>query len=308
MTMPIFYKAVAPQLRENAWPTISLHPATKTPAIKWSGRNTALPTPARIAWECRVFGEFSCGIAIPPNVLAIDSDITDWPLQREILAQAKIFLGKPAMIRVGNPPKLMLFYGAARGVRSAKIHPIELFCGTGQVAAFGIHPKTGTAYEWRGGSPLQLKPSELQPIVTMAALENFLRAAAPLLRPMREARELATSGKITPILRGAQPTNPSTARLRELVTAHNGLILPGVMAWIAEVGARGTDRHNTVVALCGYLVHHGWSCEDVFRLVPCINHAFGDGCWRDEVARAVVHAQSRKWQALKSQPHIFGGS
>ena len=286
------------------WSPLPLKPDTKIPAIKWRGRNAAPPLLERITWEATKFSLHACGIAVPPGVLALDLDITDWAVQREVVNRVRKYLGKPAMIRVGNAPKLMLFFAAAPNVRSFKAHPIEGFCGTGQVAAFGIHHKTGLPYRWFGGSPLAMPPGELQPVVTMAAVSCFLSAAAPLLHPLRAVRAMPARGR-----RAAQAVtlNPMTGRLRELIAAHGGLILSGVEAWLAEVGARGSERHNSIVSLCGYLVHHGWGAGEVMRLVPSINLAFGEGDWAGEVESALAHAQSRQRTMLNGSLTISHG-
>ena len=45
-------------------------------------------------------------------------------------------------------------YRADGSVNSRKPHPLELFCGSGQVAVFGWHQKAGAPYQWLDQSPL----------------------------------------------------------------------------------------------------------------------------------------------------------
>jgi hypothetical protein len=304
MADPTLYEDVALPLWHRGWSPVPLKPDTKIPAIKWGTRNTAPPSLERMAWEARKFHAYACGIAVPRGVLALDLDITDGATQHAIVKLVVKHFGKPAMIRVGNAPKLMLFFAAAPDVQSFKAHPIEGFCGTGQIAAFGVHHKTGMPYRWFGASPLVLQPGELHPTVTREALIGFRSVATPIVQSQHAVRSIPVRSR-----RAAKaiPPNPITARLRELIAAHSGLIMPGAVAWITEVGARGTERHNSIISLCGYLVHHGWGATDVMRPVPCINLAFGEGDWSGEVERAVTHAQSRRLAALNISPTISYG-
>ncbi len=142
--VPTTYAATAARLAANGWPPIALYPDTKQPCVRWKGRNAAPLDAAALRREMRAFPHAVCGIAVPNTVLAVDVDVLDQAVVNQVLDAAKATLGRFSMVRIGRAPKVMLFYGvAAPGtVRSRKLHPLELFCGSGQVTAFGIHEFT----------------------------------------------------------------------------------------------------------------------------------------------------------------------
>jgi hypothetical protein len=167
--VPTRYEDVAPPLVDNGWATVPLHPDTKIPSRKhW---------PDRIAWPLEILRSevarelswrgdadrraSACGIVIPPIIVAIDSDLLD-PHHSATLWRIMLErLGQPAMVRVGASPKWMAFYRAQPGITSRRLPGLDVFSGSGQFAAFGIHHKTRLAYRWSERNPLNTRPEEL---------------------------------------------------------------------------------------------------------------------------------------------------
>jgi hypothetical protein len=131
-------------------------------------------------------------LAIQPEIIAIDLDIVH---PNHAVAAAGLideFLGVTPLVRVGSPPKCVRIYRNGDGVRSQKLHPVEIFAGTGQIVAFGWHPEAGRPYHWPGGSPLNLAADSTQiPPVTRAQLSHFIKDLFRLVprRPLPARKE-----------------------------------------------------------------------------------------------------------------------
>ena len=89
--------------------------------------------------------------------------------------QADEILGTTPLVRVGLAPKHIRVYRADDDhIRSRKLHPIEIFSGSGMFVGFGWHAKADRPYVWPQESPLTLDAdSRAIPAVTRAQLERF---------------------------------------------------------------------------------------------------------------------------------------
>jgi hypothetical protein len=320
VTVPTHYDEVALTLVDNGWPPVPLHPQTKVPTRRgWPHR--ALMTPERLRPE--VMRELSwrggadrrhcaCGIAVPAITLGIDCDLTETEANDKVRCILHETLGAPTMARIGNLPKWMAVYGAAPGIYSRKLGGVELFCGTGQIAAFGMHATTGRPYYWSKRSPLNTRPDELRR-VTKRQVDAFV--AALLAENVLQPRQRKVHGKGTPDVSPQAPhagvvhgRYPATERLHALLGDCGGLVKPAVARLIADTGQAGHDRHNCIVAVCGYLVHVRWLNDQISEfLVPLANDHFSDGDWSFEVARATAHARNRTAARLLAAHGMLGG-
>ena len=52
------------------------------------------------------------------------------------------------LTRYGKRPRLVMGFRTRGTLGSVKVHPIEMFLGSGQVVVWGTHPGTGKPYEW----------------------------------------------------------------------------------------------------------------------------------------------------------------
>ena len=120
---PTRYVEAALTVVEQGWASVPLHPATKIPSRrKWQLRVGLSSADLRreVERELRWRGDAdrrasAVGIVVPPSVLAIDCDLL---IGGEAIWQAMLeTFGAPDMVRVGQPPKFMGFYGAEPGVR-----------------------------------------------------------------------------------------------------------------------------------------------------------------------------------------------
>jgi hypothetical protein len=97
-------------------------------------------------------------------VVAVDIDVLDEDLVKEIIDLAVKMLGPVDFRRVGQGPKVSVFYRALDQVPTFAATVVEIFCtpGSKQVLLFGKHPETGGEYEWTGlCSPLSHRLEQL---------------------------------------------------------------------------------------------------------------------------------------------------
>jgi hypothetical protein len=178
MPAPIDFATVALGVAERGWRPFPGWQETKVPAMRgWPGLNEA-------EWDCTdliaAIAEYQpataycCCLAVQPEIVAIDIDITN-PEHADIAAKlADDQLGKTPLVRIGFAPKCVRIYRNGGGVRSRKLHPLELYSGSGQIVGFGWHQKAGRPYLWPNASPLDLNADSAEiPPVTQAQLNRF---------------------------------------------------------------------------------------------------------------------------------------
>jgi hypothetical protein len=191
---PEFGVAAIP-MHENGWRPIPLNQSTKIPAE--AGWDISNKQPYSLA-ELRQIAEFhydaATGIALPPTNVALDIDITDEPIAAEVTEIANSVFGKTPLIRIGLAPKSVLIYRTDGTVTGTKPHPIEIYCGSGQVVAFGWHAKANKPYGWPNENPLTITADHHSiPVVTAAQMAQFLKQVQPLLAQVRKNNKRVTS-------------------------------------------------------------------------------------------------------------------
>ena len=156
----IDFATVALRVAERGWRPFPGWQETKVPAMRgWPGLNEA-------EWDCTdliaAIAEYQpamaycCCLAVQPQIVAVDIDITN-PEHADIAGKlADDQLGKTPLVRVGFAPKCVRIYRNGGGVKSRKLHPLELYSGSGQIVGFGWHQKAGRPYLWPNASPLDL--------------------------------------------------------------------------------------------------------------------------------------------------------
>ncbi|HEY4736592.1 MAG TPA: bifunctional DNA primase/polymerase, partial [Xanthobacteraceae bacterium] len=158
--IPIAFAAVAQRVAGRGWRPFPGLQETKVPAMRgWPGLNQA-------EWDCAdlaaVIDEYQpavaycCCLAVQPEIAVIDIDITNLEHADIAARLADDILGQTPLVRIGLPPKCVRIYRNGGSVRSRKLHPLEIYSGSGQVVGFGWHQKAGRPYLWPNASPLDL--------------------------------------------------------------------------------------------------------------------------------------------------------
>lgn len=153
----------------------------KRPQIKgWSSFH---PKPEQIDGQIRRYPNHTNTGILCGGVVAVDIDVPDAAAAEHLRSMALALPNADrALQRVGRAPK-MTFIFRASAARRKKITAkyvvgghdcqIEILGHGQQFVAFGIHPDTGTEYEWIGPSPLDVPFSEL-PEIDADAIDAFV--------------------------------------------------------------------------------------------------------------------------------------
>jgi len=178
---PSLFVQLAPTLVKNGWRPIPGYADTKRPSItRWNDLNNAQWPPDKLdetlEGQGQLEGEIVC-LAIQREIVAVDLDILDEQQAQAAYDFALRFLGQTPLVRIGLAPKKVLIYRNDGTIKSRKLHPIEIFAGSGQVVGFGFHAKAGRDYQWPHKSPLELVVDDPSiPMISQSQLDQFLNA------------------------------------------------------------------------------------------------------------------------------------
>jgi hypothetical protein len=216
--VPFTFAAVARQLAEHGWRPFPGLQTSKVPAMPgWSGLNHYEWDDADLAatiTDYQPVDDYACCLAAQPEIVALDADIVDPEHAAHADKLADDILGVTPLLRIGLAPKCIRIYRAGDRIRSRKLHPLEIFSGSGQFIAFGWHAKARRPYIWPHESPLTVSSdSQAIPVVTQAKLDRFTSALFKVvprrLLPTRQGR-----------LGGVGAPQTVGDRLRMLTTLH----------------------------------------------------------------------------------------
>lgn len=175
----ISFSAVAQRVARRGWRPFPGRQTLKIPAMRgWPGLNLAPWDENDLAAavdEYRPDDAYCCCLAVQPEVVAIDLDIVD-PAQAAFAEKcADEILGSTPLQRIGMAPKSVRIYRNGGDIKSRKLHPLEIFAGSGQIVGFGWHIKAARPYLWPVASPLDfdVDSSEI-PLIADHQLNRFL--------------------------------------------------------------------------------------------------------------------------------------
>ena len=278
---PITFAAVAQPLAQQGWRPFPGYQASKTPAMRgWPGLNGAEWDDADLVAAIGDYQPddlFCCCLAAQPEIVAIDLDIVDHENAAFADRLADNILGRTPLVRIGFAPKQIRVYRNSGGIHSRKLHPLEIFAGTGQFIAFGWHEKAGRPYLWPDASPLTISAdSDAIPLVTPSQLNHFstelFKVVPRRLLPTRQGR----------------PGGPQTIgeRLNMLTTFHGswrraaaivlGEAVEGCRndtAWIVIASAAGRGIREDVVWELFEKHFRGWSGISDVQIASMIERA-----------------------------------
>ncbi|MGA0530783.1 bifunctional DNA primase/polymerase [Hansschlegelia sp. KR7-227] len=198
-----FFSVYGPLLLEKGWST---YPQERTgrrlPAriegevIAWSQYQTERPSKAMGAKWSLHSPTSNVAVIMGPssgNAIAIDVDVTDEELSVQIENLATTILGDTEYRRIGNAPKIMMFYRFAetasfnkRTLRLAveddetvaSEHMVEILAKNSTVTFYGRHHSTGARFQWLE-HPAKVSPEALI-VITEAQLAQFEEALGKL--------------------------------------------------------------------------------------------------------------------------------
>jgi hypothetical protein len=181
----------------------------------WSGLNLLEWDETDLAATISEFqpaDNYACCFAVQAEIVVIDIDISDLEHAEYAKRLADTVLGETPLLRIGCAPKCIRIYRPGEHVSSRKLHPLEIFSGSGQFIAFGWHEKAGRPYLWPDESPLTIAADDAGiPAISRAQLDQFSTELFEVV-----PRRLVPTKQNRP---GGAPTTVAE-RLRMLTTLH----------------------------------------------------------------------------------------
>ena len=292
MDTPITFAAAAQPLAERGWRPFPGRQSSKIPAMcGWPGLNVAEWDRADLEAtraEYQPTDDFCCCLAVQPEVTAVDLDILDAGHAATADSLANDILGKTPLVRIGYAPKQVRIYRSGDVIRSRKLHPLEIFSGSGQFIGFGWHQKAGRPYIWPELSPLDVcADSDVIPLVTRAQLDRFafelFKVVPRRLLPTGQAR----TGSISTV----------GERLRMLTTLHGSWKRAAAIVLSEAVDGL---RNETAWAVVSSAAGRGISEDLVWEVFE--RHFRGwDGVSKEQLSDMIERASA----ARPSSPMIF---
>src|SRR5262245_4813984 len=152
-----------------------------------------------------------------------DIDVTNVGIANEIQATIEGLIGAdPLLIRFGRRPKRSILFKTALPFEKAQTgdwidqdgvaHHVEILCDGQQTVVFGVHPDTGTEYEWPAQNPLDV-PRERLPELSREQAQGIINTVTEIFRRHGLRGEASTSEPKPPATNGGAAR--TTARLRE---------------------------------------------------------------------------------------------
>ena len=178
---PSRFALIAWSLVHNGWRPLPGYAKEKRPSnSNWNIYNLRQwerdELNAMIVGRGQTHGETVC-LAIQKEIVVIDLDILDEQQAKAAYDFAIRYLGATPLERIGFAPKRVLIYRNDGTIKSRKLHPIEIFAGSGQIVGFGFHAKAGRDYQWPNRSPMNLSVDDPSiPMIGQHQLDQFLNA------------------------------------------------------------------------------------------------------------------------------------
>jgi len=288
---PTTFAQVALQLYVKGYRPFPCVQDTKVPAMRgWPGLNLMPWDAADLVATIADYPDstYACGVAIQSDLVVIDNDIFDHTAAAQAAELADKHLGRTPLVRIGQAPKQLRIYRQGGGVRSRKLHPVEIFSGSGQCVGYGKHQKTGQPYYWPDGSPLELVCDSLDiPKVTLAQLDRFTTDLFKIVpRRQQVAHSRQQNGNLTLNERLRLLTirccgNWKRAAAQLLSEACEGNRNDTMWAVIASAAGRGVPEEEVVTLFDQYFT--GWEGVTPDAVEYAIARAYAtrsrtDGC------------------------------
>lgn len=206
----VYFTAFAPELYQRGWTCYPQEATGKRRPWRIDGATLAWkpyqtqPVPPEVfrKWVAQAPGANVAVIMGPTsgNALAFDIDVTDEDLSlltEELLVE---ICGPTRYKRIGNPPKIALFYRLAeecsfttKAIRYAEDeegsvaspHAVEILAKHATITFYGTHHSTGRMFGWRD-QPASCSPLDL-PLITEAQIFEFIERMAEL-KPIYKGR------------------------------------------------------------------------------------------------------------------------
>ena len=232
----------------NDYPQYGFHPADKVERAWWL-KHHAL---ANIA------------LVMSGAVVVIDIDVLDEDLIKELLTLAVRHFGSMGWRRVGQWPKVSLFFRALDSIQTYTGAVIEVFCSPGSklVLLFGRHPDTGGEYKWLDCSPLSHRLDQM-PGVYANQVIAYLEAGKALLKEAGYIKppKVRADGSIAGPSDGVTGVGDMMSEILRGIGSGDPLAIASSYFEQAPDGA----KHYAMVAAVSVLVLRGYSDQQIIE-------------------------------------------
>jgi len=256
---PVTFGEVAGRLHGLGWRPLPVLQQEKRPFLKnWNRWNQAPASVGEFRDLIRMHGNQACGLAVPTDLLIVDTDDDREEQAAALLHAASSIFGPTPLQRVGRTPKRLLVYRAPANaprsqIRSRSRWHLDIMRGSGQFVAYGIHNQTERPYEWVGdASPLEMRPNDPAiPLVTSQQVANFWSTATQIIgAPPSSNGHLVSDGGVI------------HERLRRLANRYGWR---RAFQLAVEAAVKG-ERHFTRLAVINRAVGFGMTDDEVLEL------------------------------------------
>jgi hypothetical protein len=277
-------------LRANGWRSI-VWVKGKIPGAGWPQYGLVEPTDPLIeAWRIEYA---DCGIGLVANGRFVAFDIDVCPdrfrslgftvkdaareapaLISRIKALAIEALGPIDFARVGLPPKVMLFYGAADEVPTMAGGPIEVFSAPGskQVVLYSFHPEAVDEYRWVGSrQPLTHSFDTLHPVTAKQVIDFRTRALELCEQSGLKQQPRTSSGNSS----GRVSSGIVGDYMSEVLSLIGKAWRQDPREIAAEYFRQSTDgeKHYRMVAVCGALILRRFTDDEIITALEPVYYA-----------------------------------
>jgi hypothetical protein len=203
-----------------------------------------------------------------------DIDVTNVVIAGEIQTMIGRLIGAdPPLIKFGRRPKRSILFKTALPFEKVQTgdwidqdgvaHHFEILCDGQQTICYGLHPDTGTEYEWPLQNPLDV-PRERLPELRREQAQWIINVVIEIFQRQGLRGEVSTSEQKPPAPNGG--TARATPRLRERRYAE--VALEGSAAELANTpeGSRNATL-NAKAYKAGTMVEAGWVKEETAEAV-----------------------------------------
>lgn len=235
---------------------------SRTEVIKWRENHRLderLPTPEALEEWIRWCPALNVACVLgrgSGDAFSIDVDVLDELLSFDIRRLAEDILGPTPLRRVGNAPKVALFFRWAVPEEAQKLQRtafkfrdesgrgreqgLDILNYAKSVTIYGRHHKTGRNFSWEAGTPLTTRPQDL-PAVTAEDVQRFIDAV-DVLHPFARGAGFQAGEVVLEFDETTQLTVPRRRRSAD-----------GAANWVEDADGKIADGREE------YLRHLAWT-------------------------------------------------
>src|SRR5262249_7726967 len=201
-----------------------------------------------------------------------DIDVTNIDVADEIQTMIEHLIGvDPLLVKFGRSPKRSTPFTPALPFEKVQTgdwidqdgvaHHVEILGDGQQTIVFGVHPDTGTEYEWPVQNPLDV-PRERLPELSREQAQEIINAVIEIFRRHGLRGEASTSEPKPPAANGGAARETASLRERRYAEA----ALDGSAAELANApeGSRNATL-NAKAYKAGAMVEAGWVKEETAK-------------------------------------------